>query len=76
MITVKLYGLLRIDSGIRERRFEAADVQAVFRDLTALGISPKELKGCVILVNGKTASRRSKLHDGDVVQLLPPVAGG
>ena len=76
MITVKLYGLLRIDSGIRERRIEAAGMQEVFRDLTAQGISPQELKGCMILVNGKTAHRRCKLQDGDVVQLLPPVAGG
>ena len=76
MITVKLYGLLRIDSGIRERQIEAAGMQDVFRDLAALGISPRELKGCMILVNGKAASRRCKLQDGDVVQLLPPVAGG
>ena len=76
MITVKLYGLLRIDSGIRERRMEADGMQAVFRELAALGIPPGELKGCIILVNGKNANRRSKLHDGDVVQLLPPVAGG
>ena len=76
MITVRLYGLLRLDSGVKERCMEAADMKEVFRDLAALGISPKELRGCVILVNGKSADRRTKLHDGDVVQLLPPVAGG
>ena len=76
MITVKLYGLLRIDSGIRERRIEAADIKEVFQDLTGQGIPQRELRGCVILVNGKTANRRSKLQDGDVVQLMSPVAGG
>ena len=76
MITVKLYGLLRIDSGIRERRIEAASMQDVLEDLAQQGISPKQLKGCVMLVNGKTASKRSKLCSGDVVQLLSPVAGG
>ena len=76
MITVRLYGLLRIDSGIRERQIEAATVNDVFRDLMALGIHRKDLNGCVILVNGKNANKRSVLHDGDVVQLMSPVAGG
>ena len=37
---------------------------------------PNELNGCVILVNGKTANKRSKLTDGDTVVLMSPVAGG
>lgn len=76
MITVKLYGLLRIDSGIKERKMEAGSMKDVFRDLGEAGISQTELAGCVILVNGKAANKRSKLQDGDVVQLLSPVAGG
>ena len=76
MITVRLYGLLRIDSGIRERQIEAVIVSDVFRDLMAQGIHQKELKGCIILINGKNANKRSILHDGDVVQLMSPVAGG
>ena len=76
MITVKLYGLLRIDSGIRERKLEAADMKEVLHDLMMQGISSKELNGCIILINGKSANKRSILHDGDVVQLMSPVAGG
>ena len=76
MITVKLYGLLRIDSGIRERRIEAACVKDVLRDLQDQGISPKELDACIVLVNGKPAKKRSVLQPGDVVQLMSPVAGG
>lgn len=76
MITVKLYGLLRIESGIKERNIEAACIKDVLSDLAAQGIPKGELKGCVILINGKPANKRSKLHDGDVVQLLSPVAGG
>ena len=76
MITVKLYGLLRIDSGIKERRIEAAAMKDVFQDLMQQGISQKDLNGCMILINGKPANKRNSLHDGDVVQLMPPVAGG
>ena len=76
MITVKLYGLLRIDSGIKERQIEGANMKDVFQDLMQQGISRKDLNGCVILINGKTANKRNSLQDGDVVQLMPPVAGG
>ena len=76
MITVKLYGLLRIDSGIKERKIEAASIKDVWNDLMLLGISQKDLTGCIILINGKSATKRAKLQDGDVVQLMSPVAGG
>ena len=76
MITVKLYGLLRIDSGIKERKIEGAAMKDVFQDLRLQGISQKDLNGCMILVNGRPANKRSFLKDGDVVQLMPPVAGG
>jgi len=76
MITVKLFGLLRIDSGIKERRLEAERVKDVLDDLAMQGIPKKDLQGCIILVNGKQANKRTLLHDGDVVQLMSPVAGG
>ena len=78
MITVKLYGLLRLDAGIRELTVEAATVAELYTRLpeTAERITKKDLEGCVLLVNGKVSGRRTKLADGDVVQLMPPVAGG
>ena len=76
MITVKLYGLLRIDSGIKEKQLEAETVKEVLRYLEDCGIDRKALSSCVILVNGKNANRRSKLTDGDTVVLMSPVAGG
>ena len=71
MITVKLYGLMRVESGIRELSVEAQNLKTMFARLEAAG-----LKGCYVLLNGQPASRSCKLKDGDVVQLLPPVAGG
>ena len=78
MITVKLYGLLRLDSGIRELSLDAKTVPELYSRLLekTSRISKKDLEGCVLLVNGKAANRRTKLADGDVVQLLSPVAGG
>ena len=76
MITVKLYGLLRIESRIREKRVSAATVKEVLEFLAECGMDRKDLEGSVILVNGKNANKRSKLKDGDTVVLMSPVAGG
>lgn len=76
MITVKLYGLLRIESGIKEKQLEAAAMKEVLDQLAGCGIARKDLEGSVILVNGKNANKRSKLKDGDTVVLMSPVAGG
>ncbi|MBR2047311.1 MAG: MoaD/ThiS family protein [Oscillospiraceae bacterium] len=76
MITVKLYGLLRLDSGIKEQTMEAESVRAVLEGLSRLGVDRKALSGCVMIVNGTPGTKRTKLKPGDVVQLLPPVAGG
>lgn len=76
MITVKLYGLIRLDSGIRQQQLEADTVKEVFTQLTQLGLRKKALDGCVILVNGKPAGKKQKLKNGDRVQLMSPVAGG
>lgn len=76
MITVRLYGLLRINSGIKSAQVTAKNVQEVLDHLAEQGISPRELSGCVIFVNGNSANRRSKLTDGDSVVIMSPVAGG
>ena len=76
MITVKLYGLLRIESGIKEKHLEASTVKEALDALAECGIPRKDLNGSVILVNGNSASKRSKLADGDTVVLMSPVAGG
>lgn len=76
MITVKLYGLLRIESGIREKQLEASAVKEVLAHLETCGIARKDLNRCLILINGSSATIRSKLTDGDTVVLMSPVAGG
>ena len=76
MITVKLYGLLRIESGIKEKHLDAKTVREVLDTLVNCGIPKKDLDSCVILINGNSANKRSKLTDGDTVVLMSPVAGG
>ena len=76
MITVRLYGLLRLDSGIREMQMDASSVKDVLQALSDRGIPKSKLDGCVILINGISANKRSRLADGDTVVLMSPVASG
>ena len=76
MITVKLYGLLRVESGIKEKQLEAKDMKEVFSLLSDCGLAKQDLQGCIILINGIVSNKRSKLNHGDTVVLISPVAGG
>lgn len=78
MITVKLYGLLRIESGIKELQLDAVNMKQVYTALQSHSdtLNQKELERCVILINGKKGTKNSKLQPGDIITLMSPVAGG
>ena len=75
MITVKLFGLVRLETGIKELQIDAATVWELRKALTRY-IPEEKVKGCVLLVNGRQTNQFTKLKDGDQVMLMPPVAGG
>ena len=84
MITVKLFGTLRIDSGVKEVQAEAARVKELYAPvLDAIRakqpdtcITLKTLKGCRIAVNGNAAAPATALQPGDTVYFFPAAAGG
>ena len=84
MVTVKLFGTLRLESGVKELTAEAETVKALYptvmREIRAVkpnsAITEKALRGCLIAVNGVQTGPRTKLRDGDVVYFFPAVAGG
>ena len=83
-VKVKLFGLLRVDSGLRELELEADTVRDIYPKLLeemhrwdpGCTFVEKDLSGCVVAVNDRRAKPGTKLSPGDVVCLLPPVAGG
>ena len=75
MITVRLFGLLRLETGIKQLQVCAGNLKELQKELTRW-IPEEKIKGCVLIVNGKRANSRTKLEDGDQVMLMPPVAGG
>ena len=84
MVHVKLFGLLRLDTGLKELDAEAATVGELYpillreakRRKPATTVTAWDVDGCVILINGKQGKKSSRLRDGDEVLLMSPVCGG
>ena len=75
MITVKLFGLVRLETGIKELQVDAANIRELKKEVSRY-IPKEKINGCVLLVGSKQANNFTKLKDGDQVMLMPPVAGG
>ena len=84
MITVKLFGTFRLDSGIKEMQVEAKTVKDIYPIVMdeVLRVNPNttltmaDVKGCIVSIDGVQVGVRTKVKDGDVVFLVPAVAGG
>ncbi len=84
MVTVKVFGIFRLDSGIREMRADVEHVADLYPLLLKQAkknnphtrVKAADVNGCIILVNGEQKSKHAKLRDGDEVMLISPVCGG
>lgn len=84
MVTVKLFGLFRLDTGLKEIKAEAHSVKDLYPILLdeAKKVNPTtmitaaDIDGCIVVINGKQCKKNSKLKDGDTVFLMSPVCGG
>lgn len=82
MVEVKLFASLRSAAGEKRYTTGAATVKELLEE--AKGRYGEEfaarLKIATILVNGKNIAhlrwKRTRLQDGDIVSLFPPLAGG
>ena len=84
---MRLFGLLRLDTGIKELSVEAGEARDV-RSLIGIlaretaerkpdsGIETADFNGCIVIINGVQKSKDTKLRDGDDVVLLSPAGGG
>jgi len=82
MIKLKLYGLLRLDCGLKELELDISSTAELMGALDArlleLGreAQHKKLQNFIVTVNGKPVKGKVPLKDGDEVCLLSAVAGG
>ena len=77
MVKIKLFGSLRLRSGLKELDADISRVKDAFPLLAeATGLKEKEFKQCVMLINGKQVKANAMVLDGDELQLLTPAGGG
>lgn len=84
MVKVKLFGLFRLDTGIKEIELEASTVKDLYPLLLRAArevkpdttVTAKDIDGCIVVINGVQSKKSSKLQDGDEVMLMSPVCGG
>ncbi len=84
MVKVKLFGLLRMDTGLKELDLEAETVRDLYPHILAEAkrahpgtkVKAKDIDGCIIMINGVQGKKSSVLCDGDTVMLMSPVCGG
>ena len=84
MVTVRLFGTLRLESGVKELQLEAGSVRELIplvcreirRQRPDFAVTEKDFRDCLVAVNGVRVNPRTKLRDRDVVYFFPAVAGG
>ena len=76
-VTVRYWAGARAAAGVDDERLQASSVDDVVRQLSARTptLAPV-LALSSLLVNGRVVRGRIDLVDGQVVEVLPPFAGG
>ena len=84
MVNVKVFGLFRLDTGLKELNVDVKCVKDLYPILLeeAKKVNPKtkitakDIDGCIVVVNDVQTNKNAKLKDGDKVMLMSPVCGG
>ena len=74
MIRVRLYGVIRLTAGVSGFETDAETLDDLWNRIP--GVSRREAKDLVLLVNGKKVGRWYRFKDGDEVSLMSPAGGG
>ena len=77
MVTIKLFGTLRIKTGCKGLEADISSVKEGCEVLSeAAGLPYKEVKKCIAVVNGKQVKLATPLQDGDELAFFSPSGGG
>ena len=84
MVKVKLFGLFRLDTGLKELDADVKSVRELYPVLLSEAkkvkpdtkVTAADIDGCIVMINGKQGKKNSTLKDGDEVMLMSPVCGG
>ncbi len=81
-VTVKLFGVFRVDTGTKELELECGTLKEMFTQLNEkLGHiqldSGLQFKDAAVYIGGEPCRKKSRtLCDGDEIWLLSPASGG
>ena len=79
-VNVKVFGVYRVDSGVKEYVAEANIVNDVFTSLNYLSKVPDSnihFNNAAVFVNNKPCNKaKMRLKDGDEVCVMSPAGGG
>lgn len=79
-VTVKVFGVYRVDSGVKEYECQAERVDEVFATLNSLSkVQPSNINydsASVFINNAKCKKKKQKLKDGDEIWVMSPAGGG
>lgn len=82
MVTVRFFGFIRLQIKINKIQLAATRLDYLLKliSISYQEIDLKDLKKSVILVNGKNIHHlklfKTKLQDGDIIDIMSPAAGG
>jgi molybdopterin synthase sulfur carrier subunit len=82
MVEVRFFGMVRLSLKEKGTSMEADSVNSLLEQISGKynSISLKDLKNCLIFVNGRNITELKLLHtplnDGDRVDVFSPAAGG
>jgi MoaD family protein, archaeal len=82
LVHVRFFGMTRIILRVSSVEIDAESVDEMLKKISVMydGVELKYLKNCIVFVNGTNIIHlnlyKTKLKDGDEVQLFSPAAGG
>lgn len=79
-VKVKMFGVIRLGSGIKETECEASQLTDVFdyvNSISPQNVEPFTFGDAIIFINGtRVTKKKCALNDGDEVWLMSPASGG
>ncbi len=77
MITIKLFGTLRLKTGFKSIDADITSVRQAWQVLSdETGLPAKEFKKCIVAINGAQSKASAPLQEGDEVAFFSPSGGG
>ncbi len=71
---VRLFGVARLKAGVPSFESDARTLQELWRAVP--GLTRKEAKDLLVLVDGKAVGKSYRFQEGDEVIMMSPAGGG